>query len=105
MAMAQEVDKASRRLSLSHCTEAVKLDVSKYQLYRDEKETLRNAWLRMTEVEGKAPAEIILVHGEEATGKSAFVHSLRVPVDVSHGIFLTGTFFQRQFKSSLFGYI
>lgn len=90
--MAQEGDKSSRRLSLSQCTEAVKLDVSKYQLYRDEKQTLRNAWLRMTEAEGNAPVEIVLVHGEEATGKSAFVHSLRVPVEVSNGVFLTATF-------------
>ena len=97
--MALELGKESRRLSLSHCSDAVKLDVSKYQLYRDEKEILRNAWSRTTEAEGKAPAEIVLVHGGEATGKSAFVHSLRVAVEESHGIFLSGTF--SNYSSSL----
>ena len=84
---------AHRRLSLSHCSEAVRLDVSKYQLYREEKEQLRNTWSRMTQQEeGHVTAETLLVHGNVGAGKRTFVHSLRRPVEMSGGIFLSGTF-------------
>ena len=84
---------AHRRLSLSQCSEAMRLDVSKYQLYREEKEQLRSTWSRMTQQEeGHVTAETLLVHGNVGAGKRTFVHSLRRPVEMSGGIFLSGTF-------------
>ncbi|KAI2502357.1 PFAM Protein kinase domain [Fragilaria crotonensis] len=80
------------RLSLTHCSEAVKLDVSSYQLYREEMQVLRDAWVRTRGGRGHEKAETILVHGNAASGKSAFVQSMRRPVEQSGGIFLAGAF-------------
>ena len=88
----REDEKAKSRLSLSHCCEAVKLDVSKYQLFREEKEILQHAWSRVVAGGGLDKAETILVHGNDASAKSAFVQSLRRPVEQSQGTVLSGTF-------------
>jgi predicted ATPase len=84
--------KRNSTLSLTHCSEAVKLDVSKYQLYREEKEMLRDAWLRTIGGGCHGKSDAILVHGNAASGKSAFVQSMRRPVEQSGGIFLAGAF-------------
>jgi predicted ATPase len=82
----------SRRLSLSHCTDAVKLDVSKFQLYHNEKRTLLDTWARLTVENRVGNAEVIIVHGNASTGKNVFVNSLRRYVENSGGVVLAGNF-------------